>query len=196
MNDYITVFEIAAGSTGSPWLSKHAYVIIGMVFLGVGLVAIAGLLCIPRFRRFPLTLDLLAPGFLVISGLVWLSFAPAFFSSYRLADDLYQAYEHQDYEIEEGTVEVLRTQPHEGHAPGDLVRIDGMEFEISFFLMTAAYRQTVSHGGALREGAQARVFHKNGRILRVDIRKGTGQHPLSPRLQTQKRLQRGISDSP
>jgi len=85
------------------------------------------------------------------------------------------AYKTKDYQVAGGPVRVLRTQPESGHAPGDLVSIGGARFEINFFVSTHAYHKTIAHGGYLREGVYAKVFYRNGDILRIDLKKGDGQ---------------------
>lgn len=82
---------------------------------------------------------------------------------------LLDIYNRQQYKIAEGQVEVLHTQPSEGHDTGDLLRIGGVELEVDAFLSTFGYRQTISHGGALAEGVYARVFYTGTTILRVDV---------------------------
>lgn len=171
MHDFVTVFEIAGGNTAIPWLSRPAYLAIGSGALCLGaIMTVVRLIPITRFRikRF-------VPIFIIVWGVGWLGFAPVILSMHRRADALYEDYQMQRYEMVEGTVEVIRTQPAEGHAPGDLVRIGDKEFVVNFFLSTPAYRWTLSHGGDLKDGVYARVFHTNGNILRVDIKARNGQ---------------------
>lgn len=69
----------------------------------------------------------------------------------------------------EGPVQVLRTQPENGHAPGDLVEIDGVRLVVDYYEAEPGYRKTVSHGGALQEGRLARVEVCGTRIVRVEL---------------------------
>ncbi len=66
---------------------------------------------------------------------------------------------------------MVHQQPATGHTKGDIIAVNGAEFEVNYFLATPAYRNTISHGGVLRGGVYARIYHVNGAILRVDIRK-------------------------
>jgi hypothetical protein len=70
----------------------------------------------------------------------------------------------------EGPVHVFSKQPEGGHARGDRILINGVRLGVDFFSSTPAYKQTIAHGGALREGVHARVWHCDGLILRADIR--------------------------
>ena len=103
--------------------------------------------------------------FAVVGGL-------AFCLRMRDACHLVSVYTSGDAETVEGTVHVLRTQPAGGHKPGDLVEIAGVQFVVDRFRqITAAYTQTIAHGGVLSEGTHVRVWYWEGHILRVDVRK-------------------------
>jgi hypothetical protein len=78
-------------------------------------------------------------------------------------------------QVTEGIVHVLHRQPSDGHTRGDIIRIDGQELEIDAFVHTQAYSQTISHGGVLNEGVYTKVYHHNGKILRIDIRDPNNQ---------------------
>jgi hypothetical protein len=71
--------------------------------------------------------------------------------------------------IIEGTVEVLYEQPYSGHAPGDRIRIDGQEFQFSYYTAALSYSRTIAHGGVLRDGTKARLHYLDGAILKVEI---------------------------
>jgi len=66
---------------------------------------------------------------------------------------------------------VLHRQPSTGHSKGDIVEVNGQQFEVNYFYATPAYRNTVAHKGALNAGTYARIYYYNGEILRVDMRK-------------------------
>jgi len=40
---------------------------------------------------------------------------------------------------------------------------------VNYFLVTPGYKQTISHGGMLREGVFARLHHYDGIILKLEI---------------------------
>lgn len=92
----------------------------------------------------------------------------------RMATALH-AYRSRTYRVSEGTVTVLHRQPHSGHDRGDIVRIGDDELEINYYRHTPGYDRTIAHGGALREGVYARVFHYKGTILRIDIRRANSE---------------------
>jgi hypothetical protein len=63
---------------------------------------------------------------------------------------------------------------HRGGAAGSDVTgavLNGAQFEGNYFLVTPAYRDTIAHGGVLKNGVYTRIYHHDGQILRVDIRK-------------------------
>lgn len=75
------------------------------------------------------------------------------------------------YSVVEGEVKVYRTQPHAGHAPGDSIEIDGQPFVIDHFVLSKYYKQTIARKGLLRKGNYVRVYHVDGDIARIDIKK-------------------------
>jgi len=84
---------------------------------------------------------------------------------------LVNAYQQKQYEIVEGPVQVLHQQPKTGHSKGDIVEVNGKQFEVNYFLATPAYHKALAHGGALGVGTYARIYYYDGEILRIDIRK-------------------------
>jgi hypothetical protein len=81
------------------------------------------------------------------------------------------AYRDKRYEVVEGPVQVLHQQPASGHTKGDVIRVNGKEFEVNYFYATPAYHKTIVHNGVLNAGTYARVYYYDGEILRVDIRR-------------------------
>ena len=100
---------------------------------------------------------------------------PIYLYERNMLKDLTEAYNNQQYQIAEGTVHVLRSQPKGGHAPGDLIRLGKTVFEIDYYTLTVGYKDTISHSGALTEGTYAKVFYKGKTILRVDVKESNGQ---------------------
>ena len=84
---------------------------------------------------------------------------------------LVNAYQQKQYQVVEGPVEVLHQQPASGHSKGDVIAVNGVQFEVNYFYATPAYRNTLAHGGVLGSGVYARIYYYNGEILRIDIRK-------------------------
>lgn len=78
-------------------------------------------------------------------------------------------------QVAQGTVKVLHQQPSTGHDSGDIVQVGQHKFEIDFYMDTAFYRQTISHGGVLQEGRRVKVYFipdasgwfGDGKIIRI-----------------------------
>ena len=86
-------------------------------------------------------------------------------------DRLVNAYQEKKYQIVEGPVQILHQQPKTGHSKGDIISVNGTQFEVNYFLATPAYCKTLAHGGVLSAGTDARIYYYNGEIIRIDIRK-------------------------
>jgi hypothetical protein len=71
----------------------------------------------------------------------------------------------------EGQVQVLHEQLVTGHTKGDVIAVNGKQFEVNYFYLTPAYRQTIAHGGALRAGVYARLYYYDGEVLRLEVRR-------------------------
>jgi hypothetical protein len=159
--DYTTVFQISLNSNG-----EFADLVFRLI---VGLAAIVGGIVVlvfgPKKNKKYKGLSVL----LLSWGIGW-SALHNFPHWYDNLSGLLSAYENGRYEVVEGPVKVLRRQPAGGHSAGDLVEVNGIQFEVNYFLGTSAYRTTISHGGVLIDGAYARIFHNDGKILRVDLR--------------------------
>ena len=164
MQDFVTVFEITMNSNG---------VFGDEVFrLLVGIVAFLGSLklLVRNVRRGERAKDYIGPVFVLIWSIIWISMhlLPNVFGH---TNKLVSAYRDKQYEIVEGPVEVLHQQPYHGHSEGDIIRVNGKEFVVNYFLATPAYHNTIAHKGVLNAGTYARIFYYDGEILRVDIRK-------------------------
>ncbi|MCP4143628.1 MAG: hypothetical protein GY755_25635 [Chloroflexi bacterium] len=90
-------------------------------------------------------------------------------------EDLQKRYVSEDYNIAEGTVDLIQVGRRGGHDGGDIIQIDGIEFSISFFERTYAYSQPIRYGGALLHDVVARIYyyvddHDDYKILRVDVK--------------------------
>jgi hypothetical protein len=164
VSDFVTVFEITRNSNG---------VFGDEVFrLLIGFAALLGSLrlLVRNWRRRNGTKDYIGPVFVLIWSLFWLylHILPNVFGHINC---LLDAYRDKRYEVVEGQVQVLHHQPKTGHSKGDVVRLNGKEFEVNYFYATPAYNKTLAHGGVLGDGVYAKLFYYNGEILRVDIRK-------------------------
>ena len=157
MNKFLTVFEIVGGGEG-------VGLEFGIVAIFIGII----LLILRLLKRIKVRFSI--PLFCIVLGLGWLSFSSAFLETNENNKQLNYIYLKKQYEIIEGNVNVLRTQPKGGHAPGDLIEIDGKQFEINYYIRTDAYKNTIANGGCLTENTYARVYHYKGQILRVDVK--------------------------
>ncbi len=164
MPDFVTVFEITRNSNG---------VFGGAVFrLLIGVAALIGALrvLVRNRRRESSRRDYIGPIFVLVWSLFWIylhNFPHVFGHINRLVN----AYQQKQYEIVEGPVQVLHQQPKTGHSKGDIVEVNGKQFEVNYFLATPAYHKALAHGGALGVGTYARIYYYDGEILRIDIRK-------------------------
>lgn len=162
---YTTVFIVYEGF----W----RVVAFASLFLAIGAVGLGAAIAWIRRLKIPRwwnRKEAAAPAFILVWSIVWLSLAGFGFSinsfrSYRLVI----AYKDGTAQVVEGTTHVLREQPESGHAMGDLIEINGIRLVINYFDVTPTYKQTIAHGGALREGIVARVWYYDGRILRLDV---------------------------
>ena len=163
MSDFVTVFEIARGSNG---------VFGGEVFrLLIGVTALIGGVTALIFNWKNQELkSWFGPLFVTSWGLLWLHLHN-FPYSFDHINNLVRAYRHGQYQVVEGQVQVLHEQPATGHTKGDIITVNGKQFEVNYFYATPAYRNTLAHGGVLQSGVYARLYYYNGEILRVDIRK-------------------------
>jgi hypothetical protein len=121
----------------------------------------------------------------IIVGLCFLIFSVSWSNNenqhYRYLSNQYSEltsiYKNQEYKIAEGYIEVLHKEPEGGHDTGDIIRIDGVEFELSCFHNTFGYNRTIVFGGVLTEGAFATVYYyqpetlssRDMVIMRIDM---------------------------
>ena len=163
MSDFITVFEITWNSNGELAETTGRFVI--------GLAAVIGGLAvvIRRLRRGDNVTKIIATTFVILWGLGWL-YLGQFHHGFGHVYELVNAYRQKQYETVEGAVQVVHQQPATGHTKGDVIRVNGKEFEVNYFYATPAYRKTISHQGSLNGGTYARLYYYDGEILRVDVR--------------------------
>jgi len=83
-------------------------------------------------------------------------------------------YDAGQYQIAQGSVHVLHTQPAGGHDKGDMLVLGTAgpgPLEVDYFTDTCAYKTTIAYNGVLTENAYARVYYADtGEILRIDLR--------------------------
>ena len=163
VSDFVTVFEIARGSNGV--LAEEVFrLLIGIVAL------IGGVTALILKSRDNGPKSLFGAVFVIVWSLFWL-YLHNFPYVFGHINNLVRAYRHGQYQVAEGQVQVLHEQPATGHTKGDVITVNGKQFEVNYFYLTPAYRNTLAHGGVLGGGVYARLYYYNGEILRVDIRK-------------------------
>jgi hypothetical protein len=162
-SDFVTVFEISCGSNGV-FGSEVFRLLIGIAAL------IGGVTALVRNWRKNGPKSWIGPVFVTVWGLFWL-YLHNFPYVFGHINSLVGAYRHGQYQVAEGPVQVLHEQPATGHTKGDMITVNGKQFEVNYFYVTPAYRNTLAHRGVLGSGVYARIYYYNGEILRVDIRK-------------------------
>lgn len=141
--------------------------------LAIGIVVLmVGVIWLVFFRRKVSFRTSIGRVFLILWGVVW-SATSLLFCVKDTYDyfNLSHIYEQQQYQVAEGTVHVLHTQPADGHDQGDIITINDVQFEVDYYFSTFGYTTTISHGGVLQEGTYARLYYWDGTILRVDVGK-------------------------
>ena len=164
MPDFVTVFEVTRNSNG---------IFAGTIFrLLIGVAALIGALrvLVRNRQRESRRRDYIGPIFVLVWSLFWL-YLHNFPHVFGHINGLVNAYREKQYQVVEGEVQVLHQQPATGHTKGDVVAVNGQQFEVNYFYATPAYRNTLAHKGALTAGTYARIYSYNGEILRIDIRK-------------------------
>ena len=164
MPEFVTVFEITRSSNG---------VFGDAVFrLLIGVVALLGSLraLVRNRRRESSRRDYVGPIFVLVWSLFWI-YLHNFPNTFGHINRLLSAYQQKQYQIVEGPVQILHQQPATGHTKGDVIRVNGQEFELNYFYATPAYHNTIAHKGVLNAGTYARIFYYDREILRVDTRK-------------------------
>src|SRR5438445_2096255 len=144
-SDFVTVFEITRNSNG---------VFVGAVFrLLIGVVALIGALrvLVRNRQRERRRRDYIGPIFVLVWSLFWI-YLHNFPHVFGHIDRLMSAYQQKQYQIVEGPVQILHQQPATGHTKGDVIALNGEQFEVNYFYATPAYRNTLAHGGVLGAG--------------------------------------------
>ena len=169
-NEFTTVFEITAGANGLRWdvLFRMAIGILAVIF---------GTRSIMRtWRGERRVRDMVGPVFSFVWGVVWIvAHVPLWHVGITETRRLIELQRSGGGEVTEGVVHVKYEQPAHGHSSGDKITVGGREFEVDYFLATPGYKETISHGGALREGVYARLHHEGGVILKVEVKQPLSQ---------------------
>jgi hypothetical protein len=161
-DDYVTVFDITNAGFKS-W----SFPSFGLIFVVIGLL-LPTLIKRGIFRKSSPTMERWFPRFFLGFAIFWTSTSFfGTFSDYRRAA---AAMRDHGASIAEGVVTDFIPMPVTGHAMESFT-VNGVKFRYSDYIITAGFNNTASHGGPIREGLRVRIWHLNGEILRLDIRK-------------------------
>ena len=165
MNELHTVFDITVAPNpigGDAWLRMA---------IGIG-ASLAGMIWLVRAWRTRAGWRQMSNAvFLIGFGAIWLIVTmPLYNVATSETDRLRLVQLSGQSEVTDGAVHVTHMQPLHGHAAGDKIIVGDRQFEINYFMVTPGYRQTIAHGGALREGVYARLHHYDGVIIKVEVR--------------------------
>ena len=171
MNELHTVFDITVGSNG---IGDDAWF---RMAIGIG-AAIAGIVWLMRvWRMHAGSRKMFNAVSLIGFGAIWLILTlPLWNLATSDTDRPPLILLSGQSEVTEGAVHVTHMQPLHGHAAGDKIIVGDRQFEINYFMVTPGYRQTIAHGGALREGVYARLHHYDGVIIKVEVRSDAASH--------------------
>jgi hypothetical protein len=163
VSEFVTVFEISKGSNGV-FADACFRLLIGNGALIGGVTAL-----VFKWKNNGLKSSIAAV-FAIGWSLLWL-YLHNFPHVFGHINSLVTAYRQGQYQVVDGKVQVLHEQPATGHTKGDIITVNGKQFEVNYFCATPAYRKTLAHGGVLGPGVNAPLYYHDGEILRVDIRK-------------------------
>jgi len=190
MDDFTTVF-IFSENANQLLSGFEERLSIGMAFFIIGLIGLAIVLIIfAKFFKNSNSKQVITfiKWFLVLSfscsilwAIPWIGLHSFSYFHYKNEYARLQAiYDSHQYQIAEGVVHVLQTQPASGHDEGDILVIGDVQLDVDAYLMTFGYKTTIAQGGALTEGTYARIFYDYNpnankysqyTILQVDVKK-------------------------
>ncbi len=160
--DYTTVFDVSQSGFRQWWFPAS-----GLIFIAVGL-ALPALIRAGVFRKVPPAMEKWFPRVILGFAIFWtLTSFVGTFGGYWSAVQIMRS---DRAEVVEGVVTEFKPMPHSGHAMESFV-VNGVRFEYSDFVITAGFNNTASHGGPIREGLPVKIWHSDGRILRLDVKK-------------------------
>lgn len=125
LSDFITIFEIARGSNGV-LTEEYLRLFIGIAALIGGVTAL-----ILNWRNNGLK-SWVGPLFVIAWSLFWL-YLHNFPYVFGHVNSLVRAYRDGQYQVVEGQVQVLHEQPSTGHTRGDIITVNGKQFEVNYF---------------------------------------------------------------
>ncbi|MCP4259574.1 MAG: hypothetical protein GY774_18995 [Planctomycetes bacterium] len=167
MNDFTTVFVI-------PKEFDVSLIVGAIASLVLITICVADIVLRKKGRKglIPWPTWTLPPTFgIVVGSILLMGISFVLVDSALQTNKLLSAYNQGKYKIAEGIVDVSHMQQYGGSGRGDIVRIGSEEFEIDYTSFTPGYSLTIAYGGVLKNGVYARVYHRKGIIMRIDIRK-------------------------
>ena len=125
ITDFVTVFEIARGSNGV-FPDACFRLLVGIAALTGGVTALV-------FKWKNNGLKSWIPAvFAIVWSLFWL-YLHNFPHIFGHINNLVRAYQKGQYQVVEGQVQVLHQQPVTGHTKGDIITVNGKQFEVNYF---------------------------------------------------------------
>jgi hypothetical protein len=164
--DYVTVFDVSTAGFKNWWFPCA-----GLLFVAVGFL-LPALMKSGFFRRTSPSMERWFPRVFLWLAILWTSIASFVTGSdYRHAVAAMRTHQTS---VVEGAVTQFTAMPPSGHAMESFV-VNGVKFELSDYSITAGFNHSSSHGGPVRPGMRVRIWHLNGAILRLDIKKEASQ---------------------
>jgi hypothetical protein len=143
--------------------------IIGLVYAGALLIYSLIFKLKPKHTTYRIAIGAVLALWVGIGGLTLFNVIDA--QQVSNCAHLQNVYNSKQYRITEGIVHVLHTESAGGHDKGDMIAVGNVKFEVSYYVSTCAYKQSIAHGGALTEGTDARIYYTDYRtILRIDVK--------------------------
>lgn len=152
--EYTIVFDVSDTGFRHWW-----FPVVGLVFVGVGVVLMRVRRHLPRVHRwFPIVLLAIA--------IPWTVFA--FLGTLAGYWGLASALRDGRCEVVEGVVSDFHPMPRGGHSTESFV-VEGRRFEYSDFNLSAGFNNAASHGGPIRNGVRVRIHHLGNDIARLEV---------------------------
>ena len=164
MDNYITIYEISSCNYGNS--IEHFLTIIAYIVFTIGFLLLSYTIYVNNKKQTSLE-KYYAPLFFIIFSILIFILLSFIEDDYK--NNVKEILSEEKYETIEGVVHVSHVQPKQGHTQGDIISIDNKTFEINFYKSKPGYKNTISHGGVLKEGVYARLYTYGDLILRVDI---------------------------
>jgi hypothetical protein len=162
---YITVFDVTQAG-----FRQWTFPFVGVLLIAGGL-AMRPLVRIGIYRpQYPWMMKWF-PRLFVGFAIVWtlISFASTF-ADYRGA---VSALQDNRARVVEGAVTEFKPIPYTGKGMESFV-VQGVRFKYSNYDVTAGFNTTTAHGGPIREGLPVKIWYSDGKILRLDVKRGPG----------------------